>query len=72
MLAPFLEEVRYLKTKSTRICRVINAVSFYKNRGGHPETLEGKTVQDADRLDAEGAVGIARTFSYRSAKEVPY
>ena len=47
-----------------RICRVINSVSFSQNRGKHPDTLEGKIVQDADRLDALGAVGVARTFAY--------
>ncbi len=46
------------------ICEVINAVSFSKNRGRRPETIEGMIVQDADRLDALGAIGIARTFSY--------
>ncbi|MCR4762704.1 MAG: HD domain-containing protein [Lachnospiraceae bacterium] len=46
------------------ICHVINAVSFSRNRGKKPQTLEGQIVQDADRLDALGAVGIARTFAY--------
>ncbi len=47
-----------------RICEVINGVSFSKNRGKRPSTLEGQIVQDADRLDAMGAIGIARTFAY--------
>ena len=47
-----------------RICEAVNAVSFSQNRGRRPETIEGKIVQDADRLDAMGALGIARTFAY--------
>ena len=47
-----------------QICAIINGVSFSKNRGQRPESVEGQIVQDADRLDAIGAVGIARTFAY--------
>ena len=47
-----------------RICAAVNSVSFSQNRGRRPETIEGKIVQDADRLDAIGAVGAARTFAY--------
>ena len=53
------------------ICSVINGISFSKNRGQQPQTLEGKIVQDADRLDALGAVGIARTFAYGGSKNRP-
>ena len=47
-----------------RICRAINSVSFSQNRGSRLDTPEEKIVQDADRLDALGAIGIARTFAY--------
>ena len=47
-----------------KICEAINSVSFSKNGINKPKTIEGMIVQDADRLDALGAVGIARTFAY--------
>ena len=47
-----------------RVCRIINSVSFSKNKDRKPDTIEAMVVQDADRLDATGAVGIARTFAY--------
>ena len=65
----FLERHLVSKERTERIIEVINSVSFSKNRGKRPETLEGKIVQDADRLDAMGAIGIARTFAYGGANK---
>lgn len=47
---------------------MVERVSF---KGGHGESMncvEGKVVQDADRLDALGAIGVARCFSYGGHK----
>ena len=60
----FLQNLGVSKEQTDRICNVINSVSFSKNRGKVPDTIEGMIVQDADRLDAMGAIGIARTFAY--------
>lgn len=60
----FLSRQRIDDSISDRICLAINEVSFSKNRGKKPSTIEAMIVQDADRLDAMGAIGIARTFAY--------
>lgn len=46
---------------------IIDNISYSK--GMVPETIEGRIVQDADRLDSLGAIGIARTFAFGGKNE---
>lgn len=62
------------KIPNTFIDKVLEIISTMSFKGGSRppmKTLEGKIVQDADRLDAIGAVGISRVFAYSGAKGRP-
>lgn len=52
------------------IVNIIENISFKSSLGESPKftSLELQVVQDADRLDAIGAIGIARTFNYGGFK----
>ena len=65
----FLEEIHVNAELIEQVLFVIKNISF-KNRAEAPENppLELQIVQDADRLDAIGAIGIARTFNFGGFK----
>lgn len=68
----FLEENKVDKEDIKHIIEIISTMSY---KGGTNKkdmrTLEGKIVQDADRLDAIGAIGVARCMCYTGAKQRP-
>lgn len=55
-----------------KVCEIITHISY---KGANVEnkmnSLEGFIVQDADRLDAIGAIGIGRAFAYGGYKDRP-
>jgi uncharacterized protein len=54
------------------VCDIVDRISFRKGVDSETLSLEGKIVQDADRLDAIGAIGIVRTVEYGAVKGQPF
>lgn len=62
ILQNILVEVGLTQSQVDHVFDIIEHMSYSKHM--EMKTLEGKIVQDADRLDALGAIGIARCFAY--------
>lgn len=67
-IAALLSELPLTKLHIDEILYTIENIGFKGGNGVVLNSLEGKIVQDADRLDALGAIGAARTFMYSGAK----
>ena len=65
-----LKKFNFTKEEIQTISDTIRDHSFSRNK--IPATIEGKILQDADRLDAIGAIGIARVFAVSGSEKRPF
>lgn len=65
-IAAILNELKAPDDVIRNVIEIVSQVSFSK--GKKAESLEAKIVQDADRLDAIGAIGLARVFAFGGSK----
>eukprot|EP01135_Chromosphaera_perkinsii_P003322 Nk52_evm22s240 gene=Nk52_evmTU22s240 len=76
MVTGFLKSINYDAVLLEKVVFIVNNMSFRKELGGKvftPEmNIELCIVQDADRLDAIGAIGIARCFTFGGMKNRPF
>ncbi len=67
LITKFLNEINLPQEIIFQTTEIVSQVSFSK--GNVPTSLEAQIVQDADRLDAIGAIGLARVFAYGGSKQ---
>lgn len=68
----FLDNAKVEPDIIKRVKSIVENISYTKEMAGNELTdIEGKIVRDADRLDAIGAIGIARCFAYGGYRNRP-
>ena len=70
-LKGFLISIEVTPEQVEAIESIITRMSFKNHKEQQELSLEGKVVQDADRLDAIGAIGIARVMCYSGSTGRP-
>ena len=70
-LKEFLTSIEVAPEEIEAIESIITRMSFKNHQENQELSLEGKVVQDADRLDAIGAIGVARVMCYSGSKGRP-
>lgn len=70
-LKKFLTSIEVTSEQIEAIVSIITRMSFKNHQEKQELSLEGKVVQDADRLDAIGAIGIARVMCYSGSTGRP-
>lgn len=69
IITDFLQNEGVMYRDIKKIVYIVNNVSFKSGKNKHKmKSIEGKIIQDADRLDAIGAIGIGRAFTYGGYK----
>ncbi|CEG27569.1 metal dependent phosphohydrolase [Bacillus sp. B-jedd] len=70
-LDAFMDTLGINETNKQKINDIVYSISFKGGQASGLPSIEAEIVQDADRLDAIGAIGIARAFAFGGKKGQP-